>query len=254
MLLAVDIGNTNIVFGLIDAKGIHHSWRIGTDKTKTEDEYGVLLRNLFEYKTVNIPKLCGSVISCVVPALQDTLVKCVKDYFSIEPLVVGPGVKTGMQILYKNPQEVGADRIVNAIGAYEAYKTSLVIVDFGTATTFDCVSQKGEYLGGVITPGITISSEALFGSASKLPKVEIKKPENVIGKTTIQSIQSGLVYGYAGLVDGIVSRIKTELGAGTRVLATGGLAGLIAKESETIEQIDEHLALKGLWIIYERNR
>nr|NIP30374.1 type III pantothenate kinase [Candidatus Dadabacteria bacterium]NIT13496.1 type III pantothenate kinase [Candidatus Dadabacteria bacterium] len=176
------------------------------------------------------------------------------NYFSIKPLVVGPGVKTGMQILYKNPQEVGADRIVNSIGAYEEYKTSLVIVDFGTATTFDCVSQKGEYLGGVIAPGITISSEALFGSASKLPKVEIKKPENVIGKTTVQSIQSGLVYGYAGLVDGIVSRIVTELGSGTKVLATGGLASLIAKESKTIEHIDEHLALKGLWIIYERNR
>ncbi len=254
MLLAVDIGNTNIVFGLIDSKGIHHSWRIGTDKTKTQDEYGVLLRNLFEYKKVNISGLCGSVISCVVPALQDILVECIHDYFDIEPVVVGPGVKTGMQILYKNPQEVGADRIVNAIGAFEEYKRSLVIVDFGTATTFDCVSKKGEYLGGVITPGITISSEALFGSASKLPKVEIKKPENVIGKTTIQSIQSGLVYGYAGLVDGIVGRIKKELGAGTVVIGTGGLAGLIAKESETIEKIDEHLALKGLWIIYERNR
>ena len=254
MLLAVDIGNTNIVFGIIDEKGIHHSWRIGTDKAKTQDEYGVLLRNLFEYQKVNITNLGGSVISCVVPALQDTLVGCVKDYFSIEPIVVGPGVKTGMQILYKNPQEVGADRIVNAIGAYEEYKTSLVIVDFGTATTFDCVSKKGEYLGGVIAPGITISSEALFGSASKLPKVEIKKPENVIGKTTIQSIQSGLVYGYAGLVDGIVNRIVKKLGAGTKVLATGGLAGLIAKESETIEFIDEHLALKGLWIIHERNR
>ncbi len=254
MLLAIDIGNTNIVFGLIDNKDIHHSWRIGTDKAKTYDEYGVLLRNLFEYKKVNITKLCGSVISCVVPALQDTLVQCIEKYFDIKPLVVGPGIKSGMQILYKNPQEVGADRIVNAIGAYEEYKTSLVIVDFGTATTFDCVSKKGEYLGGVITPGIIISSEALFGSASKLPKVEIKKPENVIGKTTVQSIQSGLIYGYAGLVDGIVGRIKLELGSGTKVLATGGLANLISKESDTIEQIDEHLALKGLWIIYERNR
>jgi type III pantothenate kinase len=254
MLLAVDIGNTNIVFGLINNNNIHHFWRIGTDKTKTSDEYGVLLRNLFEYKEVDISKLCGSVISCVVPALQDTLVGCIEKYFDIKPIVVGPGIKSGMQILYKNPQEVGADRIVNAIGAYEEYKTSLVIVDFGTATTFDCVSKKGEYLGGVITPGITISSEALFGSASKLPKVEIKKPENVIGKTTVQSIQSGLVYGYAGLVDGIVGRIKLELGSGTKVLATGGLASLIAKESDTIEKIDEHLALKGLWIIYERNR
>ena len=254
MLLAIDIGNTNIVFGLIDNKDIHHSWRISTDKAKTYDEYGVLLRNLFEYKKVDMTKLCGSVISCVVPALQDTIVQCIERYFDIKPIVVGPGVKSGMKILYKNPQEVGADRIVNAIGAYEEYKTSLIIVDFGTATTFDCVSKKGEYLGGVITPGIIISSEALFGSASKLPKVEIKKPENVIGKTTVQSIQSGLVYGYAGLVDGIVNRIKLELGSGTKVLATGGLASLISKESDTIEKIDEHLALKGLWIVYERNR
>lgn len=254
MLLAVDVGNTNIVFGLIEGQRIHHSWRIGTDKTKTQDEYGVLLRSMFEFQKVQVSNLTGSVLSCVVPALQETIVGCIEKYFNITPIVVGPGVKTGMKILYKNPQEVGADRIVNAIGAFKEYNTSLIIVDFGTATTFDCVSKSGEYLGGVITPGITISSEALFGSASKLPKVEIKRPENVIGKTTIQSIQSGLVFGYAGLVDGIVNRIKTELGPDTKVLATGGLAGLIAKESETIENIDEHLALKGLWIIYERNR
>lgn len=254
MILAIDIGNTNIVLGIIDKKKILNFWRIGTDKLKTSDEYGILIRNLFKYHNVKINDISGSIISCVVPALQGVFIESIKKYFKHDPVVVGPGIKTGMPILYKNPQEVGADRIVNAIAAYDEYETSLVIVDFGTATTFDCVSKKGEYLGGVITPGILISSEALFGSTSKLPKVELRKPDNIIGKTTIQSIQSGLIFGYAGLVDGIVERIKSELGDQTKVIATGGLAGLIALESKTIEKIDEHLPLKGLWLIYERNR
>jgi len=254
MILAIDIGNTNIVLGIIDKKKILNFWRIGTDKLKTSDDYGILIRNLFKYHNVKINDISGSIISCVVPALQGVFIESIKKYFKHDPVVVGPGIKTGMPILYKNPQEVGADRIVNAIAAYDEYETSLVIVDFGTATTFDCVSKKGEYLGGVITPGILISSEALFGSTSKLPKVELRKPDNIIGKTTIQSIQSGLIFGYAGLVDGIVERIKSELGDQTKVIATGGLAGLIALESKTIEKIDEHLPLKGLWLIYERNR
>lgn len=254
MILTIDIGNTNIVLGIVDKKKILNFWRIGTDKLKTSDEYGILIRNLFKYHNVKINDISGSIISCVVPALQGVFIESIKKYFKHDPVVVGPGIKTGMPILYKNPQEVGADRIVNAIAAYDEYETSLVIVDFGTATTFDCVSKKGEYLGGVITPGILISSEALFGSASKLPKVELRKPDNIIGKTTIQSIQSGLIFGYAGLVDGIVERIKSELGDQTKVIATGGLAGLIALESKTIEKIDEHLPLKGLWLIYERNR
>jgi len=254
MILAIDIGKTNIVLGIIDKKKILNFWRIGTDKLKTSDEYGILIRNLFKYHNVKINDISGSIISCVVPALQGVFIESIKKYFKHDPVVVGPGIKTGMPILYKNPQEVGADRIVNAIAAYDEYETSLVIVDFGTATTFDCVSKKGEYLGGVITPGILISSEALFGSASKLPNVELRKPDNIIGKTTIQSIQSGLIFGYAGLVDGIVERIKSELGDQTKVIATGGLAGLIALESKTIEKIDEHLPLKGLWLIYERNR
>ena len=254
MLLAIDIGNTNIVIGIIKDSKIINSWRIGTDKLKTANEYGILITNLFIFHKVDLNDIHYSILSCVVPSLLNVFVETVETYFGCIPIVVGQGIKTGMPILYKNPQEVGADRIVNAIAAYELYHCSLVVVDFGTATTFDCVSNKGEYLGGAIAPGILISSEALFGSASKLPKVEIIKPDNVIGKTTVQSIRSGLVFGYAALVDGLVERIKTDLGSNSRVIATGGLARLISSESRWIEAIDEDLALKGLWILHERNR
>jgi type III pantothenate kinase len=254
LLLAVDVGNTNTAFGVFKGEKLISQWRIGTDRTKTGDEYGVLFRNLLGLKGIGSDSIKGAVISCVVPPLLQVLVCMVKTYFDVNPVVIEPGIKTGMPILYKDPKEVGADRIVNGVAAFHEYKRSVIVVDFGTATTFDCISEKGEYLGGTIAPGLVISAEALFEATSKLPKVEIARPKTVIGKTTIESIQSGLVYGYAGLVDGIVTRIKKEMATNPRVIATGGIANLIAGESLTIEKVDEFLTLKGLRLIYEWNK
>lgn len=254
MLLVVDIGNTNIVFGLFDGDHIKSHWRISSDKSRTSDEYGVLFKKLIDIKQIETSLIKGAAISCVVPNLLETILDAINTYFEIEPIIVGPGVKTGMPILYHNPKEVGADRIVNGVAAYEKFHKSVIVVDFGTATTFDCISEKGEYLGGLITTGLHVSAEALYQKASKLPRVEIVKPDTVIGKTTVESIQSGLVHGYAGLVDGIVKKIKTEMKTDPKVIATGGSADLIAAESETVESVDNFLTLKGLKLIYERNQ
>jgi type III pantothenate kinase len=254
MLFCIDIGNTNIVLGVTDRDQILEHWRIRTEKDVTADELGILIRNLFDSSEIRMSDITDIIISCVVPPLLNTLEDFARRYFDIKPMIVSPGLKTGMPIHYDNPKEVGADRIVNAVAAYEKYRTGLIIVDFGTATTFDCVTEEGAYIGGVIAPGVAISSEALFQKASKLPRVEIfAKPKNVITKNTISGMNAGIIYGYAGLVDGIVKRIKKEAGDNLTVVATGGLATIICEESETIEYVEEFLTLEGLMIIFKRN-
>ncbi len=255
MLLTVDIGNTNIVVGLFKGDELVRHWRLSTVKKRTADEYGIILSGLITGSAPgDLDKIKGSVISCVVPSLTETFVETLSSCVGGKPLVVGPGIKTGMPILTDDPREVGADRIVNAVAAYSQYKSSCIVVDFGTAVTFDYVTEKGEYAGGAIAPGIAVASEALFQKAARLPKVEIGKPRHVVGKNTEESLKSGIFYGFVGLVDGIVERIKQESGSKPRVVATGGFAPLFVKESRTITDMDEFLILKGLKIIYEENR
>ena len=255
MLFCIDIGNTNIVLGVAKQEKILQHWRVRTEKDVTADELGIFINNLFRSSDIEMSDITDIIISCVVPPLLNTMDELANRYFNVRPMVVGPGLKTGMSIKYDNPKEVGADRIVNAVAAYEKYRTGLVIVDFGTATTFDCVSAEGAYIGGAIAPGVTISSEALFQKASKLPRVEIfAKPKNIITKDTISGMNAGIIYGYAGLVDGIVKRMKREMGEKSTVIATGGLAPLISEESETIEHVEEFLTLEGLILLFKRNK
>ncbi|MEQ8181503.1 MAG: type III pantothenate kinase [Smithellaceae bacterium] len=256
MLLVIDVGNTNTVLGLYDGDELIYDWRIRTVIGHTVDEYGMLIYNLYKSsrsKTKRIRSINGIIISCVVPPMLNILELLSIKYFNIKPMIIGPGIKTGMPIFYDNPKEVGADRIVNAVAAYHKYKRESIIVDFGTATTFDYISKKGEYMGGCIAPGIVISSEALFQRAAKLPRVEFSRPKTIITKDTISAMQAGIMFGYAGLVDGIVERIKAEVKTDPLVIATGGLAKVVAKETKTIDKIEEMLTLDGLLIIYKMN-
>lgn len=249
--LAVDIGNTNITIGFFRGDTIEKTWRLSTDHQKTSDEYGLLLLNLLQQ--VGEREIDGACISSVVPPLQPVFEETIKNFFGKSPVVLGPGVKTGIAIMYENPKEVGADRIANAVGGYFRYKRPLIIVDFGTATTFDYITGKGEYMGGAIAPGIGIASEALFQRTSKLPKVEFQEPARIVGRNTVESIQSGLFYGYVSLVDGMIKLMKAEIKENPLVIATGGYAPLIANKSRTIKIVDPHITLYGLKYIFEKN-
>jgi type III pantothenate kinase len=258
MLLAIDVGNTNIVLGVLDGDKLVHSWRLATVRERTADELGIWTCQLFEHARIDTTVINDIVMASVVPPLTGTMVEMAKRYFGHDPFVVDGDTDTGMANLYGNPSEVGADRLVNGVAAYERYGRgtgkAVIVVDFGTATTFDAISAKGEYLGGVICPGVQISADALFQRASKLPRVDVQKPAKVIGRSTVGSMQSGLFYGYIGLVEGIVHRMRGELGGQALSVATGGLSELIAPDTPAIEAVDRDLTLHGLRMIWERNR
>ena len=253
VLLAVDIGNTNIVFGLYDDQSLRQTFRISSVRNRTEDEYGILLRQMLALRGFADEDVTAAIIASVVPPLTECLAGAVRRAFAREPMIVGTGLKTGMPVLYENPREVGADRVVNAVAAFERVKGAVIVVDFGTATTFDCVSPSGEYLGGVIVPGIQVSLDALLGSAAKLTRIEIAEPPRVVGRNTTHALQSGVVHGYASMVDGLIGKIRLELGFPCSVLATGGLASLISKQATTIAEVDPNLTLDGLRILHARN-
>ena len=254
LLLTIDAGNTNTVLGVFDGSALKAHWRLTTRREQTADEYGILVRSLFASSKLDPAAIDGVVLASVVPPLTSVLVSLSRQFLSHDPIVVEPGVRTGMPVLYEPPGDVGADRIVNGIAAFETYGGPVVVVDFGTATTFDVVTKRGEYVGGVICPGIGISADALFQRAARLPRVELKNPGRVIGRSTVTSIQSGLYFGYAMMVEGMISRIRAELQEPTHVVATGGLAEVLAGDIPSIEAVDPVLTLTGLRIIWDRNR
>ena len=253
MLFVIDVGNTNIVLGVYDGEAFKHHWRIETYRNRTGDEYGMVIKSLFDYVGLSFSDIKGIIISSVVPPIMASLERMCQNYFHVKPLIVGPGTKTGLNIKSDNPREVGADRIVNAVAAIDEYGSPLIIVDFGTATTYCYINENKQYIGGAIAPGIGISTEALYTKASKLPRIEIARPESVIGKNTVAAMQSGVLFGYVGQVQEVVRRMKAESKTNPKVIATGGLAQLIADESTCIDIVDPYLTLKGLLLIYHRN-
>lgn len=253
MLIVFDIGNTQTVIGVFSGAKLLADWRLATDRHKTIDEYGILIKSLFKDGNLEINQVRAGVISSVVPPVTGIFESVAVKYFSVTPLVVGPGVKTGLAFKYENPREVGADRVVNAVAAIKLYQPPLIVVDFGTATTFCAIASNGEYQGGAVAPGLGISSEALFHRTAKLPRIEIEKPKSIIGRNTIHAMQAGLFYGYLGLVEGIISRMKREMGCNPQVVATGDFAGLIGENTKMIDTIEPHLTLHGLRLINELN-
>ncbi|AZV61847.1 type III pantothenate kinase [Peribacillus castrilensis] len=254
MIFVLDVGNTNTVLGVYDEDILKYHWRIETNRHKTEDEYGMIIKSLLQHESLTFDQFDGIIISSVVPPIMFALERMCKKYFGIKPLIVGPGIKTGLNIKYENPREVGADRIVNAVAGIQEYGSPLIIVDFGTATTYCYINEDKQYMGGAIAPGINISTEALYSKAAKLPRIEISRPEGIIGKNTVSAMQAGILYGYVGQVEGIVNRIKAQSNLEPTVIATGGLATLIANESTVIDVVEPFLTLKGLQLIYKRNR
>ncbi|MEY8754590.1 type III pantothenate kinase [Peribacillus frigoritolerans] len=254
MIFVLDVGNTNTVLGVYDEDILKYHWRIETSRHKTEDEYGMIIKSLLQHESLTFDQFDGIIISSVVPPIMFALERMCKKYFGIKPLIVGPGIKTGLNIKYENPREVGADRIVNAVAGIQEYGSPLIIVDFGTATTYCYINEDKQYMGGAIAPGISISTEALYSKAAKLPRIEISRPEGIIGKNTVSAMQAGILYGYVGQVEGIVNRIKAQSNLEPTVIATGGLATLIANESTVIDVVEPFLTLKGLQLIYKRNR
>jgi type III pantothenate kinase len=253
MIFVLDVGNTNTVLGVYDGDELKYHWRVETSRNKTEDEYGMTIKALLEHVSLSFKDIHGIIISSVVPPIMFALERMCQKYFHLKPLVVGPGIKTGLNIKYENPREVGADRIVNAVAGIQLYGSPLIIVDFGTATTYCYIDENKQYMGGAIAPGINISTEALYSRASKLPRIEIARPNSIVGKNTVSAMQAGILYGYVGQVEGIVARMKEQAKVNPKVIATGGLATLIAKESDIIDIVDPFLTLKGLQIIYTKN-
>ena len=254
MLLAIDVGNTNIAFGVFEGESLRATWNVATDLNKTADEYAELILNLLPREGLTLSNIDQMIIASVVPPLEPIFEEFSQHYLGILPLVVGPGVKTGVRICTDNPREVGADRVANAAAAHHLYGGPIIVVDFGTATTLDAVSKEGDYLGGAIAPGIGIAAEALFERASKLPRIELIPPEHAMGKNTVSMMQSGMIFGYVGLIEGLVTRIRQELGGKARVIATGGLAYVMTKETKVVDMVDPHLTLIGLRLIHEMNR